>query len=663
MKNISFYISRLGKYRKTFVWSGVVLLTLLLILFFSAPWIAKYFFYKEIRKVEQHNHIRIAVDGFKLDGLSGFDIESLHVIPFKNDTLFSFRKLEVDFNLWQILLLNPDVTAMKASSIQANFIKKGDYCNYNFLFTSQEDQNKNAEHRTDYSGRISTLLNTFFRLIPSRLAIESLDITSDNNNYDSRIVSHNLRVLDNRYSFPIQIQDSISRQQWLVDGVFDKGDRNISGKISSRLGGKAILPYLDHVYHARIAFDNLSFDLHPQKEGHGVIALTGHASFKGLEVNHARLSSDDILLGDGAINYSMHVGPDYAELDSVSEINYNKISFHPYFFVQKNTDWKIKALINKDRFAASDLLSSLPKGLFHNLSGIHVKGDLSYHFLFDVDLEHPQGLKLESSLKKRNFSILNSGELSRMNSPFLYTAYEKDQPVRTFEVGPGNSQFSRLEEISPLLRQAVLQSEDGQFFFHKGFRLDALREALVYDLKVKRFARGGSTISMQLVKNVFLTRHKNIARKLEEALLVWMIEENRITSKSRMFEVYLNIAEWGPMIYGIGEASRFYFDKMPADLTLNEAIFLAGIIPSPKKFTRAFDSTGLLKGNRQWYFRRIADRLYRTGYISQLEKDSFIPNVELLGPAKRYAIPLKKDTLKSIALDFDQVVNLITTEK
>ena len=96
-----------------------------------------------------------------------------------------------------------------------------------------------------------------------------------------------------------------------------------------------------------------------------------------------------------------------------------------------------------------------------------------------------------------------------------------------------------------------MQSEDGAFFYHKGFLPDAIREALIYDLQVKRFARGGSTITMQLVKNVFLNRNKNFARKLEEALIVWLIETERLTSKERMYEVYLNIAEWGPLIYGI----------------------------------------------------------------------------------------------------------------
>ena len=93
------------------------------------------------------------------------------------------------------------------------------------------------------------------------------------------------------------------------------------------------------------------------------------------------------------------------------------------------------------------------------------------------------------------------------------------------------------------MQMSVMQSEDDAFFYHHGFLLDAMREALIHDLKVHRFARGGSTISMQIVKDIFLNRKKNIAHKLEEALIIWLIETEHLTSKSRMYEVYLNIAE------------------------------------------------------------------------------------------------------------------------
>ena len=109
--------------------------------------------------------------------------------------------------------------------------------------------------------------------------------------------------------------------------------------------------------------------------------------------------------------------------------------------------------------------------------------------------------------------------LSKMSEEFTYTAYENGMPVRSFPIGPSWEHFTPLDSISPLLRMSVMQSEDGAFFYHKGFLPDAIREALIYDLQVKRFARGGSTITMQLVKNVFLNRNKNFARKLEEALI------------------------------------------------------------------------------------------------------------------------------------------------
>ena len=160
-----------------------------------------------------------------------------------------------------------------------------------------------------------------------------------------------------------------------------------------------------------------------------------------------------------------------------------------------------------------------------------------------------------------------------------------------------------------------------------------MREALIYDLQVKRFARGGSTITMQLVKNVFLNRNKNFARKLEESMIVWLIETSRLTSKSRMYEVYLNIAEWGPRVYGIQEASAFYFNKRPSQLNTEESIFLASIIPKPKRFRSSFTENGELKDNMEGYYKLIARRLQKKGLIDETEADSIRPHIHVTGRA------------------------------
>src|SRR5690606_11361211 len=114
-----------------------------------------------------------------------------------------------------------------------------------------------------------------------------------------------------------------------------------------------------------------------------------------------------------------------------------------------------------------------------------------------------------------------------------------------------NPFYTPITQVSDYLKNSIMTAEDYGFYRHKGFHEEAFRLAIITNIKEKRFARGGSTITMQLVKNVFLSRNKTVSRKAEEALIVWLIENQKLVSKYRMFEVYLNIIEWGPYIYGI----------------------------------------------------------------------------------------------------------------
>ena len=176
----------------------------------------------------------------------------------------------------------------------------------------------------------------------------------------------------------------------------------------------------------------------------------------------------------------------------------------------------------------------------------------------------------------------------RLNQPFEHTVYEYGKPLRTFVVGPENPNFTPYNQISPYLKNAILTSEDPRFFTHKGFHKGAFRHSMIANIKKNDFVRGGSTISMQLVKNVFLTRNKTIARKAEEILIVWLIENNRITSKQRMYEVYLNIIEWGPNIYGIKEASRFFFQQTSQPVNLSRKLIFN------QYYSQALNYTGIL---------------------------------------------------------------------
>ena len=238
-----------------------------------------------------------------------------------------------------------------------------------------------------------------------------------------------------------------------------------------------------------------------------------------------------------------------------------------------------------EQLNAQQLFDSFPVGLFESLDGIKVAGKLQYNLDFFLDSKNPDSVRIHSSLQKSgDFKILKWGKtnLQKINSSFVYTPYEYGKPMRDIIIGPQNPDYVPINQITPSLRNAILTAEDPSFYSHNGFVATAFQRSIATNFKEKAFKRGGSTISMQLVKNVFLSRQKTMARKVEEILLVWMIENNRLSSKQRMFEVYLNLIEWGNNVYGIGEAARYYFGKHPSDLSLGESIFLANIVPRPK---------------------------------------------------------------------------------
>jgi monofunctional biosynthetic peptidoglycan transglycosylase len=136
--------------------------------------------------------------------------------------------------------------------------------------------------------------------------------------------------------------------------------------------------------------------------------------------------------------------------------------------------------------------------------------------------------------------------------------------------------------ISPFIARAVVVGEDAKFWRHDGFDLPAIKYALEKDLKARKFALGGSTITQQLAKNLYLGPDKNPIRKIKEAILTWRIEHT--LSKRRILELYLNVVEWGDGIFGIEAASEHYFGHSAALLSAREAAELAAVLPNPIRF-------------------------------------------------------------------------------
>jgi len=139
-----------------------------------------------------------------------------------------------------------------------------------------------------------------------------------------------------------------------------------------------------------------------------------------------------------------------------------------------------------------------------------------------------------------------------------------------------------LSQISPYLMKAVTIAEDDKFWLHEGFDFEAMQKAVEKDIKKKKFQAGGSTISQQLAKNLYLSPARDPIRKIKEAILTWRLE--RQLTKRKIIELYLNVAEWGDGIFGIEAAAQNHYGKHASELNAHEAAKLASVLPNPRRF-------------------------------------------------------------------------------
>ncbi len=154
-------------------------------------------------------------------------------------------------------------------------------------------------------------------------------------------------------------------------------------------------------------------------------------------------------------------------------------------------------------------------------------------------------------------------------------------------------QWLPYERISPHLKRALIASEDAKFVDHEGFDWDGMQKALEKNQKKGKPVAGGSTISQQLAKNLFLSPNKSYLRKAEEAIITLMLEN--LWSKRRIFEVYLNVIEWGNGVFGAEAAARHYYGSSAAQLGPEQAARLAGMVPNPRYYDRNRNAPGLAK--------------------------------------------------------------------
>ena len=205
-----------------------------------------------------------------------------------------------------------------------------------------------------------------------------------------------------------------------------------------------------------------------------------------------------------------------------------------------------------------------------------------------------------------------------------------------------------LSRVSPYLVKAVLIGEDDKFWRHEGFDYDAIQKAIEKDIKAERFKFGASTISQQLVKNLYLSPSKNPLRKIKEAIITWRME--RVLSKRRILELYLNVVEWGDGgIFGIEAASRHYYGKPASALGPEEAARLASVLPNPIRFNPLSDSRYVVNRSRLIYNIMLRRGIIPPEYEDVTDSKADTPALQNEGPVtvspleqKQNTVPLKQ---------------------
>lgn len=643
--------------RRILIWGGAFLLLLAIlisIMLFYRERLLNFALAKVKEKVETRYPAKLHIGKAHFDGLTTVNMQDLAFVTNQGDTLLTTNNVEASVSVRTLFKGRIIFKELNIKDAYLTAIKKPDGSNnYSFLLGKKPAQPVDTTKSRNYGKLLNDLIEKAFESVPDRVNFQNLNVSYNSPHRKIFMKMPELAIADGEIKTALSVQTDSLVNNMKVHGTIDPGKYFISARLYALDTAGIKLPYVKQKFGGTVAFDTLAVSLTSKDFKRDVLTVRGDASITSLKVNHPRIADTDIKVRSGSVHYVVSLGPDYYAVDSLTEVRVNKIKGYPVVQLRTKPTKDLVVRFHTAQTPATDFFASLPTGMFESVEGMEGTGALSYKLKSHINFSDLKHLTFDSDLEGHNFKITKFGkeDFSKINQTFDYTAYEYGKPLRTLSVGPGSPSFAPYNSISRYLKYAILTSEDAKFFTHKGFHEEAFRQSIAANIKAKKFVRGGSTISMQLVKNVFLTRKKTIARKVEEALIVWLIENNNIVSKTRMYEVYLNIIEWGPNVYGIKEAARFFYGKQPSQLTLGESIFLAHIIPKPKAYKSSFDAYGNLRPKVAWYFRLISGIMLRRGHISQEEYDSLAPQVSLYGRARDLIVTAPDTTLATDSVE------------
>jgi hypothetical protein len=362
------------------------------------------------------------------------------------------------------------------------------------------------------------------------------------------------------------------------------------------------------------------------------LTIDGDGSIKNLSIRNNALSEDPVAGLDLAWRAKGQVALDGSRLRvDEGEVDLGAIQLIARGQYERVGDaHRVRAEFDVPLASCQSMLDSVPKGLAPKLSGMRMAGSfaLKGKARFDTArLDQDFQLKWDVSSSCRVEEAPPDVDVARFRRPFRIAAFDEAGQRVEIETGPETPNWVRYGSISRFMEVAVLTTEDGGFHRHHGFDHEAIKNSIRENLRTRRFVRGASTISMQLAKNLYLDRKKSLSRKLQEAVLTMYLEQ--ALTKEQIMELYLNVVEFGPMVYGIGSASRHYFNASASQLSLGQALYLSSILPSPK--VQYFVAGGAVSPRRMEYLKRLMKLAHDRKRIDDVELEEGLMETVIRG--------------------------------
>lgn len=342
------------------------------------------------------------------------------------------------------------------------------------------------------------------------------------------------------------------------------------------------------------------------------IQLAVAGSVAGLLLDHKTIAPQPVPV-DGKLDASLTVSPAAIAVDHAS-VTLGAAAWTASGWLRRGSPISGQLDLRLAAAPCMDLVHSIPVELRGPLDGIAMTGTFGAGARLSIDLAAPagDGVQLDTSMEN---ACTVTAEPPAADVTTLATVSDHTFPDGSHaRVGKGEPAWFELKRLHSYVYGAFVSAEDGRFFAHPGFDTTQIARSFEIDLRDRKLARGGSTISQQLIKNAFLTQRRSLDRKVQEALLTWRLEAR--LGKETILERYLNIIELGPHMFGIRAAAQYWFNKSPRELSVHEAAFLAALTSEPTTMTKRIRRAGTLDPDSAARVDIILRAMRRDGVIS-----------------------------------------------